>query len=173
MKAINCLLICGISTIYFTASTSQAQAQTRPAFCQIHSGNVNRFVSQYNVFDKSSNTPLRPFITNNRVYKINNNLSAKPLFYTAISNGNVVSAFELKGRLGKLSIGNRDVVTQHIVQNQTGSYVEILGHCVNGVFIEPQQQEVYNIYKLPLETQSALQEARYGISGENVSNMFR
>jgi hypothetical protein len=171
MKAIKSLLLCVISAVSFTAITPQAQAQSRSEFCQINSGNVNRFVSEYNIFNKSSNTPLRPFIQNDRPYHIGKELAAKPLFYTAISNGNVVSVFELKGRLGKLYIGKKDVVTQHIVQ--IGSYAEILGHCINGVFIKPQKQEVYDIYKLPWATQLALQEARNGILTEQIGNMFR
>ena len=172
MKAIKSFLICAVAVTPLVIQPT-AQAQSKPEFCQIHNGNVNRYTSKYNLFDNSSNTPIRPFVQNNRIYNINQDLSAKPLFYTAISNGNVVSAFELKGKLGKLFIGSRDVVTQYIVQNQIGTYAEILGHCINGVFIQSPQQEAYDIYKLPLETQSALQEAKFGISQERIGNMFK
>ncbi|MDM9379878.1 hypothetical protein QUB80_04090 [Chlorogloeopsis sp. ULAP01] len=114
MKRIKLFLFCAISAISFAFSAVPAQAQSQPLFCQIHEGNLSSYVSEYNIFDKSSRTPLRPFIQNSKTYKIDKNLTAKPLFFTTASDGSIVSAFQLKGVIGNLSIGTRDVVTQYI-----------------------------------------------------------
>jgi hypothetical protein len=173
MKAINYLLICGISALFFTANTPQAQAQSRPELCKIHSGNVHNFTSSYNLFNQSTATPLRPFIQNNVAYKVDNNLIAKPIFYTLIDGGNTVSAFEIKGKFGDIYVGKRDIAIQYIVQNQTGSYAELIGMCLNGTFATPKKRFVLNMYELVPDTQSALQEARSGASAERIGNMFR
>jgi hypothetical protein len=90
-----------------------------------------------------------------------------------MSNGNIAAAFQLKGKYGNDLIPDKDVVTQHIIISSTSSYSEILGFCVNGTFAASPKTITLDIYKLPLQTQSALQEAKLGISQEQVSNMFR
>ncbi|MBD2300052.1 hypothetical protein [Nostoc sp. FACHB-190] len=154
---------------------SVAQAQSRPQFCQIYDGNLNQYVSGYNIdnLNQPTPTPYRPFIHNYQAYKITEQLIAKPLFYTALTDGNIVSAFQLKGIYGNLLITDKDVVVQHIKHSPINSYAEVLGLCINGSFVPPQKQEFYNIVDLPQNTQSALQEAHFGITTEQTGRMFK
>jgi len=107
----------------FAAITIQfaAQAQSNPQFCQIHSGNVGQYTSQYDIFNHTAQTPYRPFVQNSRVYKVTNDLIAMPLFYARIPSNNasipdnsVGAAFELKGKYGNHVISNKEVAVQHI-----------------------------------------------------------
>jgi hypothetical protein len=179
MKVIK-LLACAISIASFCTNTAQAQAESNPKFCQIHSGNVNSYILKSNLFDEASNTPFLPFVQNRIVYTINSNLLANTLFYTAISDNKTIIAFELKGKLNKfyigdrkINIGNKNKVIQYIVQDETGTYAGVLGYCINNVFVEEPEVETYLVSKLPLETQTALNEARLGVFGGQISNMLR
>ena len=164
------------SLIYTVLATSlfihpKALAQSTPQLCQIHNGNVGNYVSQYNVFNNSTPTPYRPFIFNNQTYKVTQNLIATPLFYTSLSNNNFIAAFQLKGNYGNFVI-DKQVVTQLIKQNLSQQSVQVLGICVNGVFV-PTPQQVFNFIDLPLKTKQALYEAQFGIIQEQTGNMFK
>lgn len=172
MKAIKSFLFCAI-TLLPLAIQPTAKAESRPEFCQIHDGNVTQYVSRYNMFDNSAPTPLRPFLVNSRPYNLTKELVAKPLFYAALEDGSIASAFQLRGVMGNVSIGEKDVVIQYTKHYQIGNHVELIGHCINGVFVTPQKQEVYEIWKLPSNTQSVLQEATMGVLGEGMGNLFR
>lgn len=172
MKAIKSFLICAVAVTPLVIQPT-AQAQSKPEFCQIHSGNVSQYVSEYNPFNHSTPTIYRPFIQNRQPYQITQELAAKPLFYVAISDGSIGAAFELKGRYGNLLIGNNDVVVQHLKFYPVNSYIEIAGLCVNGTFIASPKKQALPTINLPLQTQSALQEARFGISQEQIGNMFK
>lgn len=173
MKVIQSILFCAILTMSFSINNSHAQAQTNSSLCQIHIGNLSNYVSEYNMFTQSARTHLRPFIIHHYAYKIEENLSAIPLFYTPLSDGSVLSVFQLTGSFGNLSIGSNDIVTQHIKQPSIGGYAEILGHCVNGTFIQMPKQHVTVTHKLPVNTQSALFEALSGVSNESIMRQFR
>ncbi|WP_414589335.1 hypothetical protein [Scytonema sp. PCC 10023] len=172
MKAIKSFLFCAITLLPLLIQPT-AKAESRPEFCQIDDGNVTQYVSRYNMFDNSAPTPLRPFLVNSRPYNVTKELAAKPLFYTALEDGSIVSAFQLRGVIGNVSIGKKDVVTQYIKHYEIGSYAEIIGHCINGVFVVPPKQEIYQTWKLPSDTQSTLQEATMGVLGERMGNLFR
>jgi hypothetical protein len=172
MKTIKSILIFTL-TVVCLAIQSTAQAQSKPEFCKIHDGNLSRYVSQYDIFNLSTPTPYRPLIQNNRSYQIANSLAAKPLFYTGNSNGNIVTAFQLKGVMGKLSIGDKDIVTQLIRHNTMGNYAQVVGYCINGVFITEQKPEAFYLSQLPLKTQLALEEAKLGSLQEQVGNAFK
>ncbi|MHC5716401.1 MAG: hypothetical protein ACYTXE_43640 [Nostoc sp.] len=170
MKAIKSILICAIASLTIQ---STAQAQSKPEFCQIHAGNVNRYVSQSNIFNAPPSTIYRPFIQNNHAYNVTKELVAKPLFYSALPSGNIVAAFQLEGKYGNALISDKDVVTQYITMDSLGMYFQILGLCVNGTFLASPKKEVYDFYKLPRDTQYALDEAKFGILQEQSVNMFR
>lgn len=171
MKIIKSVFMCTVMVISITIS-SKAQAQNRPDFCQIHIGNLSQYASQYDMINHSAPTPYRPFITNTRAYNINKELIAIPLYYFDLSNGNVGTAFQLKGKLGNLLIGNKDVVVQYIKYQPLSVTAEVIGVCVNGEFGTLQNQ-VYNLFDLPFNTQRALREANFGITQEQIGNAFR
>lgn len=170
MKAIKSILICAIVSLTIQ---STAQAQSQPEFCQINAGNVNRYVSEYDMFNHSSPTIYRPFILSNHAYNITKELVATPLFYNALPSGNIVAAFQLKGKYGNVLISDKDVVTNYVTIDSLGMYFQILGVCVNGTFFASPKEEVYNFQKLPIDTQYVLNEAKFGILQEQVGNMFK
>ena len=164
MKLIKLLLIC---TVISAIIQSPAQAQSRPQFCQIHAGNISNYVSQSNLFNSSSPpTPYCPFLQNYQTYKVSEELIATPLFYTALPDGNIDAAFQLKGKYGNLVISDRDVVVQHIKYYRIGSYAQTLEFCLNGAFVLNQNSETYRIMELPLNAQLALGEASLGVIQE-------
>jgi hypothetical protein len=170
MKAVKSIFL---GAVTFLTIQSTAYAQSKPGFCQIHAGNLSKYVSQYNMFNHSAPTPYRPFIQNSRPYNVNKELIAKPLYYVGISDGTVGAAFQLKGKYGNRIIGNKDVVVQHIKYYPTGSYVQIVGFCINGTFAPVNKVETYTTLDLPLDTQSALQEASLGVVAERTGSMFK
>jgi hypothetical protein len=141
MKAVKSILL---STVAFITIQSTAYAQSKPEFCQIHTGNLSKYVSQYNMFDHSAPTPYRPFIQNSRPYNVNKELIAKPLYYVGISDGTVGAAFQLKGKYGNRIISNKDVVVQHIKYYPVSYVFQIVGFCINGTFIASQDNKSYS-----------------------------
>lgn len=167
-------ILVGLFSVLIPFISIPAKAQNnRPDFCKIHAGNVSQYTSQYNMFSQSANTPFRPFISNSATYNVNKQLIAKPLYYVAISDGSVGVAFQLAGRLGNQTIGKKDVVVQHIKHYPVSGYTQVVGYCVNGVFLPNQKTETYRTMDLPLNTQGALQEAALGIQQEQVGRMFK
>ena len=171
MKPIKSTLICAI-TITSLAIQSTAQAQSKPQICQIHSGNISQYVSEYNILNNSTPTVYRPF-RNSQPYQINQQLAAQPLFYVGLPDGSIDAAFELKGRYGNLLIGNNDVVVQHLRTSPASSFVEIAGLCVNGTFVASQKNQAFDTINLPLQTYTALQEAIAGVTAEQISNLLK
>jgi hypothetical protein len=149
---------------------SPALAQNNPAFCQIHDGNVGRYVSQYDIFSKSSATPYRPFISNSQPYQLDKQLRAQPLYYLAFNNSSIIVAFQLSGKIRNSNIG-RDKLIQVFRASLYGDYAQIVGYCVNGKWVSDSQD--ISIYEMPVRTQDAIQEAKLGIIGEQTNDLFR
>jgi len=63
------------------------------------------------------------------------------LFYTTVADGTVVAVLQLMDVIGNFSRGDTDVVTQHIKQDAIGIYAEVVGYCVNSVFMPPAEQD--------------------------------
>lgn len=172
MRFIKSSCVC-LLTLASLAIQLPVKAQSKPEFCQIHAGNINRYVSQTNIFSSSAPTPYRPFIQQNKSYEIGKNLYAQPLFYSAIPNGNIITVFQLEGYLGNVPIRNEDIVTQVMAYTQFGTDVQVIGICVNGIFIPNKKPEALYLYKLPSQTQRAIQEAKMGIMQEQMVNIYR
>jgi hypothetical protein len=170
MKVIKTALICLFASITIQIP---AKAQSSPEFCQIHAGNVSRYVSEYNLFEHYARTPYRSFLTNASVYKVDKQLIAKPLYYMTAPDGNVVAAFQFKGKYGDHVIGDKEVVVQLIKYYSLSSAFEIAGFCINGVFAPAPKVVTYSTADLPFNTLSALQEASISVSGEQVYRMFK
>ncbi len=151
---------------------AQMQPQPQPHFCKIHAGNLNQYVSEYNMFNGSAPTPYRPFRINYRAYNVTEELIAKPLFYFALSDGNINAAFQLKGELGNNVIKDSDIIVQYIKYYSSKASFEIVGFCVNGTFASVPKPEVYYCIKLPLKTQLALQEAGSNVCAEQIVRLF-
>jgi hypothetical protein len=170
MKAVKSIVL-GVVT--FLTIQSTAYAQSKPGFCQIHAGNLSKYVSQYNMFDHSAPTPYRPFIQNSRPYNVNKELIAKPLYYVGMSDGTIGAAFQLHGKYGNRIISKKDVVVQHIRYYPSSFVFQIAGFCVNGNFIANQDDKVYSDRQLPKDTYHALREASLGVTSEQTGSMFK
>ena len=172
MKAIKSILITIVTSLTIQ-SVVVAQTQSNPEFCQIHAGNVGQYVSQYNLFDNYTPTPYRLFIRHSRVYNVNQELIAKPLYYMDAPGDTVVAAFQLKGKYGTQVIDNREIAVQIIRYYPITSTFQIVGFCVNGIFAPTQKVEAYDTRYLPLNTYSALQEANYSLVMERTGKLFK
>lgn len=172
MKAIRSVLL-SIVTSLTIQSVAVAQTQYNPEFCQIHAGNVGQYVSQYNFVDNYTPTPYRLFVGHSRIYNVNQELIAKPLYYMDAPGDNVVAAFQLQGKYGDHVIDGREIAVQIIKYYPMTSSFQIVGFCVNGIFAPAQKVETYDTRNLPLSTLSALQEANYGLVMERTGRLFK
>jgi hypothetical protein len=171
MKRLSVITLSSFITSLILQSTVLAQSKTD--FCQIYNGNLNQYVSQYDIFNHTAATQFRPFLQNYQAYKISNELIAQPLYYIGLSDGSIGTAFQLKGKLGNTVISNKDIVVQHINYYPMSSSFRIAGYCVNGAFYPATKEKIRSINELPEYTFLALAEARLGLTQEQVGNLFK
>lgn len=171
MKRLSVITLSSFITSVVLQSTALAQSKTD--FCQIYNGNLNQYVSQYNIFNSTAPTQFRPFLQNYQAYKISKELIAQPLYYMGFSDGSIGTAFQLKGKLGNTVIGNKDIVVQHIHYYPMSSSFRVAGYCINGAFYPKDEEKARRINELPKYTFFALTEARLGLAEEQVGNLFK